>query len=55
MPTAAKMLKPTIRPLKTRKLVLMYAGGGLLPERAWPPEHYARVAQGLCLAGHAVG
>jgi ADP-heptose:LPS heptosyltransferase len=33
----------------------MYAGGGLLPERAWPPEHYARVAQGLCLAGHAVG
>ena len=39
----------------TRGLVLMYAGGGILPERAWPAEHYARVAQGLCAAGFAVG
>ena len=38
-----------------RKLVLLYAGGGLLPERAWPLAHYARVARGLCEAGHAVG
>ncbi|MEO7105790.1 MAG: glycosyltransferase family 9 protein, partial [Rhodoferax sp.] len=38
-----------------RKLVLVYAGGGILPERAWPAEHYARVAQGLCSAGFAVG
>jgi ADP-heptose:LPS heptosyltransferase len=38
-----------------KKLVLMYAGGGILPERAWPAEHYARVAQGLCTAGFAVG
>lgn len=38
-----------------RKLVLMYPGGGILPERAWPVEHYARVARGLCEAGHAVG
>jgi ADP-heptose:LPS heptosyltransferase len=38
-----------------RKLVLMYAGGGILPIRAWPEAHYARVAQGLCQAGHAVG
>jgi ADP-heptose:LPS heptosyltransferase len=38
-----------------RKLVLMYAGGGILPERAWPADHYARVARGLCEAGHAVG
>jgi ADP-heptose:LPS heptosyltransferase len=38
-----------------RKLVLMYAGGGILPERAWPADHYARVAQGLCAAGFAVG
>ncbi len=38
-----------------RKLVLMYAGGGILPERAWPADHYARVAQGLCTAGFAVG
>ena len=39
----------------TRKLVLMYAGGGILPIRAWPAAHYARVAQGLCAAGFAVG
>ena len=38
-----------------RQLVLLYAGGGLLPERAWPAAHYARVARGLCEAGHAVG
>ncbi len=42
-------------PLGRRKIVLMYAGGGLLPERAWPAAHYARVAHGLCQAGHAVG
>lgn len=39
----------------SRKLVLMYAGGGILPERAWPAEHYARVGQGLSAAGFAVG
>lgn len=38
-----------------RKLVLMYAGGGILPERAWPAPHYVRVGQGLCQAGFAVG
>jgi ADP-heptose:LPS heptosyltransferase len=38
-----------------RPLVLLYAGGGILPERAWPAAHYARVATGLCAAGHAVG
>jgi ADP-heptose:LPS heptosyltransferase len=45
-------LHPATQP---RQLVLLYAGGGLLPERAWPAEHYARVARGLCDAGHAVG
>lgn len=38
-----------------RSLVLLYAGGGILPERAWPAAHYARVAQGLCKEGFAVG
>jgi ADP-heptose:LPS heptosyltransferase len=38
-----------------RPLVLMYAGGGILPERAWPAAHYARVGRGLCDAGYAVG
>jgi len=41
--------------LAGRKIVLIYAGGGLLPERAWPAAHYAQVARGLCQAGHAVG
>ena len=38
-----------------RQLVLMYAGGGILPERAWPANHYASVARGLCGAGITVG
>jgi ADP-heptose:LPS heptosyltransferase len=41
--------------LVDRRIVLMYPGGGILPERAWPAEHYARVARGLCEQGHAVG
>ena len=41
--------------LSRRKIVLLYAGGGLLPERAWPAAHYAQVARGLCQDGHAVG
>ncbi len=41
--------------LASRKVVLLYAGGGLLPERAWPAAHYAEVARGLCDAGYAVG
>jgi ADP-heptose:LPS heptosyltransferase len=41
--------------LASRKIVLIYAGGGLLPERAWPATYYAQLARGLCLAGHAVG
>ena len=42
-------------PTQQHRLVLMYAGGGILPERAWPAEHYAQVARGLCDAGFAVG
>lgn len=38
-----------------RKLVLVYASGGILPERAWPAEHYVALIKGLCAAGHAVG
>jgi ADP-heptose:LPS heptosyltransferase len=41
--------------LRGRKVVLIYAGGGLLPERAWPAAHYGEVARALCRAGHAVG
>ena len=41
--------------IANRALVLLYAGGGVLPERSWPAAHYARVAKGLCEAGFAVG
>ena len=41
--------------LAERRLVLLYAGGGILPERAWPAEHYAALARALCTDGHAVG
>jgi ADP-heptose:LPS heptosyltransferase len=41
--------------LAARDLVLLYAGGGLLPERAWPASHYAEVARSLCAGGYAVG
>ena len=50
-----RQLQADFAVLNTRRLVLLYAGGGLLPERAWPATHYARVAKGLCQAGHAVG
>ena len=51
----ARQMQGDFSVLATRRLVLLYAGGGLLPERAWPAAHYARVASGLCQAGHAVG
>ncbi len=41
--------------LRGKKIVLLYAGGGVLPERAWPASHYAELASGLCRAGHGVG
>jgi ADP-heptose:LPS heptosyltransferase len=37
------------------KLTLVYASGGILPERAWPQAHYVELVRGLCAAGHAVG
>jgi ADP-heptose:LPS heptosyltransferase len=41
--------------LARHKVVLLYPGGGILPERAWPLEHYVSVARGLIAQGHAVG
>ena len=57
--TERQMYRATLHanhsPVASRKLVLLYAGGGILPERAWPAASYAHVARGLCTAGHAVG
>lgn len=41
--------------VRGRTLVLLYAGGGILPERAWPAAHYAELARGLTQQGYAVG
>lgn len=40
--------------LRERTLVLIYPSGGLLPIRAWPPEHYCRLTQTLLADGYAV-
>lgn len=39
----------------SKKLVLLYASGGILPERAWPITHYAQVGRVLCAMNFAVG
>jgi ADP-heptose:LPS heptosyltransferase len=43
------------RLMAAKKRILVYAGGGLLPIRAWPASHYATLARDLCEQGHAVG
>ena len=37
-----------------RKLVLLQPGGGALPIRAWPEEHFIRLARGLIEAGYGL-
>ena len=41
--------------MKAEKRILFYAGGGLLPIRAWPAAHYAVLAKALCEQAYAVG
>jgi ADP-heptose:LPS heptosyltransferase len=41
--------------MAAEKRILFYAGGGLLPIRAWPAAHYAALAKALCAQGYAVG
>jgi ADP-heptose:LPS heptosyltransferase len=38
-----------------KRLVLVYAGGGILPIRAWPVEHYVALCSSLLARGLAVG
>ncbi len=40
---------------KGRRLVLVYAGGGLLPIRAWPQASFEEVVAGLVAEDYAVG
>ncbi len=41
--------------LEGKRVVLVYPGGGLLPIRAWPLEHYLTLCAALLHDGHAVG
>jgi ADP-heptose:LPS heptosyltransferase len=41
--------------LRSAKLVLVYPGGGLLPIRSWPLNHYHELVKGLIQKGYAVG
>ncbi len=38
-----------------RKLILIYPGGGLLPIRAWPLDHFVVATQNFVQNGYAVG
>jgi ADP-heptose:LPS heptosyltransferase len=38
-----------------KELVLVYPSGGILPIRAWPLDHYCRLARELISRGYAVG
>ncbi|MCE9614432.1 MAG: glycosyltransferase family 9 protein [Lentisphaerae bacterium] len=37
------------------RLVLLYPGGGFLPIRAWPEDHYATLGRELAARGYTVG
>jgi ADP-heptose:LPS heptosyltransferase len=52
---AAQGLHRDFPALAGRRLVLVYPGGGILPIRAWPLEHYRQLCAGLLADGCAVG
>ena len=52
---AAARLHADFPALAGRSLVLVNPGGGILPIRAWPLEHYFRLCAELLRDGHAVG
>jgi lipopolysaccharide heptosyltransferase II len=52
---ASRRFKRDFPDVADKKLVLLYAGGGLLPIRAWPLENFCIVAGNLIHHGYAVG
>jgi ADP-heptose:LPS heptosyltransferase len=52
---ATAQLEADFPALAGRSLVLVNPGGGILPIRAWPLEHYFRLCADLLRDGHAVG
>jgi ADP-heptose:LPS heptosyltransferase len=41
--------------LKEQRIILLYPGGGILPVRAWPLEHYMQLTEELLGEGYSVG
>jgi ADP-heptose:LPS heptosyltransferase len=41
--------------LQGKRLVLVYASGGILPIRAWPLAHFKHLCESLLKDGHAIG
>jgi ADP-heptose:LPS heptosyltransferase len=52
---AAARLHADFPAIAGKSLVLVNPGGGILPIRAWPLEHYFRLCAELLRDGHAVG
>jgi len=50
-----KRLHADFPAIREKRLVLVYPGGGILPIRAWPLEHYRRLCIALLDEGYAVG
>jgi ADP-heptose:LPS heptosyltransferase len=51
----AQQLERDFPAVADRRLVLVYPGGGALPIRAWPAEHYLEICTSLLGQGYAVG
>jgi lipopolysaccharide heptosyltransferase II len=52
---AAERLYRDFPALRKRPLVLIYASGGFLPIRAWPPAYFQALAHALLRDGYAIG
>jgi len=52
---ASRRFKRDFPDIADKQLILLYAGGGLLPIRAWPLENFCTVAGDLIHNGYAVG
>jgi len=51
---AKKRLYAKAPGIESKKIVLIYPGGGLLPIRAWPLDYYCGLAEELLQGGYAV-
>lgn len=52
---ASERLRQDFPAFERRKLILIYASGGVLPERAWPLSYFQALASTLVRDGYAVG